>query len=79
MPTFFIKKKDKVTHPFSKFQGRSYVNYDKDLFQTDIKRHHLWYDYWENGDNDPEKLWGIILEIIIEVADQHCPLKDMKF
>ena len=79
LPTFLIKKKDKSKTSFSKFDGRSYVNYDINNFQYDIKTHPLWYTFWEIDDKDPGKLWDIVIKIIKEVADIHCPLKQMKF
>ena len=36
-------------------------------------------DFWEKGEEDPEKLWELFTVIITEVADIHCPFKKMKF
>ena len=72
LPTFFIKKKEKLKKTFSNFQGRSYVRYDK-------RSHQSWFNFWETDEEDPERLWDIILNIIFEVADIHCPYRNMKF
>ena len=79
LPTFFIKKKEKVKNSYSKFYGRSYVNYDIDTFQRAIRSHYLWHDFWELGIENPELLWDIVLKIIVDVANDHCPMKEMKF
>ena len=79
LPTYLVKKKAKLSPQYTTFWGRSYVNYNKDAFQRDIKSHHLWYKFWEEGEENPESLWQIFLTIITEVADIHCPFKRMKF
>ena len=79
LPTFFIKKKDKLKKTFSNFYGRSYVKYVKADFQRDVRSHQLWHDFWELEEDDPERLWDITLKIISEVADFHCPMRKMKF
>ena len=79
LPVFVIKKKEREKTKFKSFLGRSYGSYDKDIFQEHIKGHYLWVDFWEINENDPDTLWEMMLHIIREVADYHCPLRNMKF
>ena len=41
LPTFFVKKKEKLKGSFSEFQDRSYARYDKTTFQNEIKSHYM--------------------------------------
>ena len=49
------------------------------LFKKDIKSRYLWPTFGESDDRDPELLWDTMINIITEVADIHCPLRNMKF
>ena len=79
LPVFIIKKKEKEITKTTKFFGRSYVGYNKDLFQSDLRNHLKWNDFWSISDNDPDLLWECMEDIITEVVNFYCPYKKMKF
>ena len=54
--------------------GRSYRKYVKENFQNDIINHLGWEHFW-NGETDPEILWEVMENIILECANIHCPIK----
>ena len=74
LPIFMIKKKQKS--PSSNFsdKARTYVKYKKSTFQEEIRWHPNWGNFWDKQ----EEMWDTILEIIKEIADRHCPVKNMK-
>ena len=57
------------------FAGRSYKNYRKEEFQ-----HNLINCDWDGfyAQNDPNRLWDIMEHIILDQANQFCPLKMFK-
>ena len=59
-------------------KARSFINYNKQSFQEDIRYHPKWINFWDVEENEPEEMWEIMLEIIQETADSHCPVKEMK-
>ena len=77
LPVFIIKKKQKVPSSTSSIRARTYVNYDKTTFQEDIRWRPNWGNLWEIDKNEPEKMWDVILETIQEVANKHCPFRNM--
>ena len=79
LPVFLVKKKQKLRSTFTFIEARSYANYDKQVFQEQIRYHPKWMDFWSYKENEPDKMWEIMLEIIQERADALCPLKKMKF
>ena len=78
LPVFLIKKKQKIKTTFTYTRGRTYVNYRKDDFQADIKNHPGWIDFWLLEENKPDEMWDMVLEIITETANSHCPFTNMK-
>ena len=78
LPVFLTKKKQKISSTFTFIEARSYTNYDKQTYQEQIRYHPKWVDFWSLEENKPEKMWEIMLEIILERADALCPLKKMK-
>ena len=77
LPVFMIKKKQKIHSSSSTIRARTYVNYDKTTFQEEIRWHSNWEDFWEVDQNEPDKMWEVIFETIQEVADKHCPFRNM--
>ena len=63
---------------FTFIEARSYTNYDKQAFQEQIRYHPKWMDFWNYKENEPDKMWEVMLEIIQERADALFPLKKMK-
>ena len=78
LPVFIIKKKSKNPSDKTNIRCRSYVNYDKQKFQENIKRNNKWRDFWNTEETNPDKMWKIIEEIIEQEANQQCPFKDVK-
>ena len=78
LPVFLVKKKQKLRSTFTFIEARSYTNYDKQAFQAQIRYHPKWMDFWNYKENEPDKMWEVLLEIIQERADALCPLKKMK-
>ena len=78
LPIFLIKKKQKCKTTFTYTRGRSYINYQQNEYQTDIQNHPKWVSFWDAEENNPEEMWDIILDIIMETANLHCPFIDMK-
>ena len=78
LPVYLIKKKQKLKSTFTFIKARSYTRYEKQTFQEEIRYHPKWMDFWNLKENEPDKMWEIILEIIQERADAQCPLKNMK-
>ena len=77
-PVFMIKKKRKESKSFETVKGRSYAKYVKQDFQNDVKNHPNWENFWKIENNDSDELWEVMLQIIKESADIHCPYKNMK-
>ena len=78
LPVFLIKIKQKSKPSFTYTKGRSYNNYRKDNFQKDIKTHPKWMTFWDLEENNPNEMWNLMYEIILETSDLHAPYKDMK-
>ena len=79
LPVFLIKKKSKTPSSSVPTKARSYVNYDKTIFQENIKSHPDWHKFWQIEQNNPEGMWDTMYEIIRENADNQCPFKNMNF
>ena len=78
LPVFLIKKKQKQKSTSSFIKARSFTNYNKQAFQEDLLYHSKWADFWDLEKDKPAEMWEIMLAIIRECADSHCPVKDMK-
>ena len=79
LPVFLIKKKSKTPSCSVPTKARSYVNYDKKIFQENIKSHPKWKTFWQTEENNPDEMWDNIFEIINVTADEQCPVKNMYF
>ena len=77
-PVYVIKKKERECKEFKYCYGRSYKWYDKNVFTEDIRNHWKWEEFW-HCDGNPELLWEIMECIISECAENHCPIRRMKF
>ena len=77
LPVFIVKKKPRNDKKFTYTYGRSYKNYNKDIFQDLIMTNMRWRSFW-NKTNDPDMLWDIMFSIVVEAADHLCPLIRMK-
>ena len=79
MPVYMVRKRCCESKEYKYVTGRSYKNYDVDNFQWDIQSHPKWKDYWKReNEQNPEKLWEIMEEIILECTDMYCPTVRLK-
>ena len=76
-PVYIIKKKTRNDKSFTYTTGRSYKNYDKDIFHNLIQTNIKWRSYWIKT-NDTNILWELMLSIIVESIDVLCPIKMMR-
>ena len=51
------------------------MRYHKAAFEHDIRSYHSWYSFGESDEEDPEILWDIVLNIILEFSDLHYPMR----
>ena len=77
LPIYIIRKKTRTLRSFSFTYGRSYKNYNKEIFQHHILNNMMWKSFWINT-NDSELLWQIMLSIIQEACDSICPICKIK-
>ena len=73
-PVFAVKKKGRDHRPTVEFEGRSYRNFDRELFKTELL-HDSWDDFY--GMKDINKAWEHLLGRVEVILDKMCPL--MKF
>ena len=72
---FITKKKIKVKNSKIEFKGRSYKNYDINVFQDSL-REIDWRDFF--GIEDPNECWDLLYSRIIGILDKMCPEKNFK-
>ena len=72
---YVINKKLYTKHVRVQFRGRSYKNYDKDIFVDELTNHD-WTIFSES--DDPEYCWDFILTTIEKYIDSMCPMKERK-
>ena len=72
---YIVRKKARPANVKLAFKGRSYRNYDQELFQENLANLD-----WENlyECNDVDQAWNILLENIRQEIELLCPLKDIK-
>ena len=71
-----VTRKKTYTKPTKiEFKGRSYRNYDKELFQDRLTGLD-WEGFFEV--RDPNELWGTMSRKIEEQIEELCPLKTFK-
>ena len=75
LPIFLIKKKDRNRIRKKEAMGRSYLNYDKDVFLRLLRS-----SSWAKFDNasEPQILWELFQENVEKVLDTVCPIKALK-
>ena len=72
---YFIKKKRKDIPTRAEFQGRSYVNYNRDMMRQ-ILNTYDWTEFY--GGDDPNILWQLFLRNTIMAIETMCPIKTFK-
>ena len=72
---YVIRKKSKPVNEKINFKGRSYRNYEAQVFQNKLQQHN-----WINLLNEtcPNKIWEELIETIKMYIDQQCPLKEFR-
>ena len=72
LPVFVNRKKINVISEKAKFSGRSYRQYDTDVFANEFMNQN-----WDVFDQttDPNLLWEIFCEKIVTILDRQCPMK----
>lgn len=75
-PVYIIKKKESIKHNDITFQGRSYRNFNEDMFR-DMLSSYNWGKFYASF--DVETAWTELYQYILYVADFMCPVKTFKF
>ena len=75
LAVFLTRKKVQVKKEKISFQGRSYRNYDRQVFQERLVERD-WAEFWNL--RDPNKLWDIMESNILEEIHISCPIKSFK-
>ena len=71
-PIYIVHKKARDARRTVKFEGRSYRNFDKDLFRTKLGDLN-WHEFYNL--TSPEDAWSFILNGITTILDQMCPIR----
>ena len=74
-PIYVVQKKQRDARPCIEFQGRSYRNYDKSMFRDRLLGQD-WEEYYKI--KDPSKAWGFIIDKVLPILDEMCPIKTFK-
>ena len=61
-PIYIVKKKDRNDKSFTHSYGRSYKNYNTEVFQDLIRSNLKWRAFWIRT-NNPDDLWDIMLTV----------------
>ena len=72
---YIIRKKEKSHHSKLSFKGRSYRNYDREVFQENLEG--LNWDEFYNS-STPDQAWNILRTNIQNEIEIMCPIKDIK-
>ena len=76
-PVYMTRKKPREKHDSLVTTGRSFIGYDKDVYQKLIRDNEGWIDFWSD-DKDVNSLWQVMYNIILAAADIHCPEKNIR-
>ena len=71
-PIFLLHKKSRDNQPTAEFKGKSYKNFDKEIFCTKLAELD-WSEFY--GLTTPVEAWHFLYEKIITVLDELCPIK----
>ena len=72
---FCTRKKSKTCYNHINYSGRSYRQYNKEVFQN-LLMNENWEEYWQY--DNPEVCWNYILEKINNILNIMCPIKNRK-
>ena len=76
-PIYLIKKKTKNLKAHKFMKGRTYKRYHPEIFQEMLINDCNWVRFWAVVE-DPNIMWEIMLEIIINACDKLCLLVNIK-
>ena len=76
LPIYYVKKKPRECNPKKVTYGRSYKRYIAEDYQKDIIDDVKWEMFWRM-EGDVNKLWDIMLDIIVTHANKHSPVVKM--
>ena len=74
---YMVKKKPRLKYTKVESMCRSYKKYVKVDMQSSVETNLQRIDFWEN-EKDIDKMWSILLRIIEDCANIHCPMVKMK-
>ena len=72
-PIYVVHKKGRDKRESVRFEGRSYRNYDRDIFKEMLREEVDWEKFLEI--RNPENAWDYMLEQIIIILDKTCPIR----
>ena len=72
-PIFVVHKKGRDKRESVKFKGRSYRNFDEQLFRDRLLHSINWEDYYKI--DQPDRAWEFILGHINKLLDELCPIR----
>lgn len=72
-PVYVVRKKARIRPERVSFRCRTFGNYSKDCFQEELNNFD-WTEFFEL--EDPDTAWSYLYELLLNVADKHCPFKD---
>ena len=72
---YVVRKKNKNISTTMNFMGRSYRNYNENIFELSLNSKN-----WEQFDNnnDPEEMWKVMVTNLKDSIDEICPLRNFK-
>ena len=74
-PVFTVKKKGRDNRPNTEFKGRSYRNFDKDIFKEKLLSQN-WEEFYKLA--DPGQAWDVILDSLMPILNDMCPIRTFK-
>ena len=74
-PIYIVHKKSRDKREKAYFEGRSYRNFDKDLFKAKLSEID-WTEFYEL--TDPTDAWVFLHAAILGILDQMCPIKSFR-
>ena len=77
LPIYLIKKRARENISNHPIKRRNFKNYIKEQFIKALSTHWRWNEFWLVT-NDQERLWDIMVSIIISVADKLYPIQKLK-
>lgn len=77
LPIFLVKKKERLKHQYIFVMGRAYRNLNESNYISDRPIRNIDRAFLFNDPN-PNVVWSKMKKHFLKVADEHCPLRQMK-